>query len=143
MAVAFKHLSEALVPPRKFNPNLPAAVDKVIVKALSKEPDLRYQTVDELVTAFREAVEGAKTPIIKYSTPHGSKAQSKPQAARSVQASPTPPPTPVPLETIWLPTEERPARSGKGWVLLATIAGALVSFFLLFWAVAALLDRLL
>jgi serine/threonine protein kinase len=55
MAVAFKHLSEALVPPRRLNPHLSAAVDKVIVKALSKEPDLRYQTVDELVAAFREA----------------------------------------------------------------------------------------
>ncbi len=143
MAVAFKHLSEALVPPRKLNPNLPAAVNKVIVKALSKEPDLRYQTVDELVAAFREAVEGAKTPAIKYPTSLTLKTSSRPQPTRSAQAIPAPPPTPIPLETIWLPVEESPARGGKGWVLLATIAGALIGFFLIFWTVIALLDKLL
>ncbi len=143
MAVAFKHLSEALVPPRKLNPHLHAAVDKVIVKALSKEPDLRYQTVDELVTAFREAMERAKTPAVKHPTPLSIKTQSKSQPARSTQTTPTPPPTPIPLETIWLPAEESPARGGKGWVLLTTIAGALIGFFLIFWAVIALLDKLL
>jgi serine/threonine protein kinase len=143
MAVAFKHLSEALVPPRKLNPHLPAAVDKVIVKALSKEPDLRYQTIDELVAAFRESVERSKTPAANHQTPLTIKAQSKPQSPRNVQAAPTPPPTPIPLETIWLPAEESPARGGRGWVLLGAIAGALVGFFLIFWAVIALLDMLL
>jgi serine/threonine protein kinase len=141
--VAFKHLSEALVPPRKLNPNLPAAVDRVIAKALSKEPDLRYQTVDELVAAFREAVERAQTPVVKHPTPLTIKTQSKPQPARSTQTTPTPPPTPIPLETIWLPEEASPTRGGKGWVLLATIAGALIGFFLICWVALALLDKLL
>jgi serine/threonine-protein kinase len=143
MAVAFKHLSEALVPPRKFNPTLPAAVDKVIVKALSKEPELRYQTVDELVAAFRESVEGSKTPIIERQPPLMVKSQSKPQPSRNVQTTPTPPPTPIPPEVIWPPAEEGVERGGKRWVLLATIAGALAGFFLIFWAIAALLDKLL
>jgi serine/threonine-protein kinase len=143
MAVAFKHLSEALVPPRKLNPSLPTAVDKVIVKALAKEPNLRYQTIDELVAAFREAVDRATTPTAKHSTPLSIKKQSQSQLTRSAQAIPTPPPTPVPLETIWLPPEESPARGGKGWVLLATIAAGLAGFFLTFWAIIALLDRLL
>ncbi|MFN2269769.1 MAG: serine/threonine-protein kinase [Anaerolineae bacterium] len=139
MAVAFKHVSEALVPPRKFNPSLPPTVDKVIVKALAKEPDLRHQTVDKLVAAFREAVEGTKAPA-KHPTPMTLKSSSK-QAP--VQKAPSPPPASIPLEAIWPPLKESPVKGGKGWTLLATIAGALVGFFLILWAVAALLIGLL
>jgi hypothetical protein len=39
--------------------------------------------------------------------------------------------------------KESPVKGGKGWTLLATIAGALVGFFLILWAVAALLIGLL
>jgi serine/threonine-protein kinase len=143
MAVAFKHLSEVLIPPRKFNPTLPPAVDKVIVKALSKEPDLRYQTVDELVSAFREAVERVKAPKSSASLPINT--LLKPSTA---QKEPTPPPqtsatVPFPLETIWPPVEATPARGGKGWALLGIIIGALVGFSLIFWSIATLLNKLL
>jgi len=39
--------------------------------------------------------------------------------------------------------EESPPRGGKWWALVATTAGALIGFFLIFWAVAALLHKLL
>jgi serine/threonine-protein kinase len=143
MAVAFKHLSEALVPPRKLNPNLAATVDKVVVKALAKEPDLRYQTVGELVATFQEAMDGATMPVTKHPTPLMIKTPSKPQPAQSAQAPPSSPPTPIPLETIWPPAEESPTRGGKGWALLAIIAGALIGFSLIFWAMTALVDKLL
>jgi serine/threonine protein kinase len=38
--------------PRKFLPALPAAVFRIIEKAMAKEPDERYQTADELLHAF-------------------------------------------------------------------------------------------
>ncbi len=38
--------------PRKFLPALPAAVFRIIEKAMAKEPDDRYQTADELLHAF-------------------------------------------------------------------------------------------
>lgn len=143
MAVAFKHLSEALVPPRSFNPSLPSAVDKVIVKALAKEPDLRYQTVNELIAAFREAVERTKIPT-KHPTPPAIKTSSQPlPASQQAQTPPSPPPTSIPLEAIWPPVEESPSQGGKWWALVATTAGALIGFFLIFWAVAALLHKLL
>jgi serine/threonine protein kinase len=142
MAVAFKHLSEVLIPPRKLNPSLPPPVDKVIVKALAKEPGLRYQTVEELVAAFREAVEGTKAPT-KHPTPITLKTPSQPSSVQCEESPSSPPPAPFPLETIWPPPGESPARGGRGWVLLVTIAGALVGFFLTFWAIATLLDKLL
>jgi basic membrane lipoprotein Med (substrate-binding protein (PBP1-ABC) superfamily)/ABC-type phosphate/phosphonate transport system substrate-binding protein len=60
LAVVLKHVTEPLRMPRLVNPNIPEAVELVILKALAKEPDDRYQTVGELATALRNAVEDAQ-----------------------------------------------------------------------------------
>jgi len=56
VAVIFKHIEEPLPPPRGLNPNLPQAVEDVIVKALAKEPQDRYATAGELVRALQAAI---------------------------------------------------------------------------------------
>ncbi|MBN1218007.1 MAG: protein kinase [Anaerolineae bacterium] len=56
-AVIMKHINEALPMPRKINPNIPEAVERVILKAMSKEPDDRFQTAGEMAKALRNAVE--------------------------------------------------------------------------------------
>ncbi|MDT7541227.1 MAG: eukaryotic-like serine/threonine-protein kinase [Acidobacteriota bacterium] len=42
-------------PPSKFNPSLPRSLDRVVLKALAKRPEDRYQSADEFVSALREA----------------------------------------------------------------------------------------
>ncbi len=42
MAVILKHVNDPLPPPRKFDPTLPEAVERVILKAMAKEPTDRY-----------------------------------------------------------------------------------------------------
>ncbi|MEE8391656.1 MAG: serine/threonine-protein kinase, partial [Anaerolineae bacterium] len=49
IAVALKHLNETPTPPRVLNPDLPLAVNQVIIKALIKDRELRYQSAHELV----------------------------------------------------------------------------------------------
>jgi len=144
MAVAFKHLSEPLTPPRMINPNLPPALDRVIVKALAKNRDLRYGSVDELVAAFREAMERGTTGQASETTTIVAEALRQASIARGVQTRPTPPPEPIPLEAIWpSEPEERPGRGGSGWALLAVIVGTLIGSFLLFWGLAVGLNALL
>jgi len=144
MAVAFKHLSEPLIPPRTINPSLSPAVDRVIGKALAKNRDLRYGSVDEFVSAFREAVERGTIDRTSETTAIVAEALRHPTIARGVQVRPTPPPAPIPLEVIWpSEPEESPRRGGSGWALLATIAGALIGSFILFWGLAAGLNALL
>ena len=58
-AVVMKHISEPLPLPRTIRPDLPEAVERVILKALAKDPADRYQSMRDLVTAFDQAVQTA------------------------------------------------------------------------------------
>jgi eukaryotic-like serine/threonine-protein kinase len=48
VAVAYQHVREDPRPPSSVNPNIPPALDAVILKALSKNPANRYQSAAEL-----------------------------------------------------------------------------------------------
>jgi|GEM_PF-3588630 len=56
MAVLFKHIQEPLPAPRSLNPNLPPAVEQVIVKALSKNRTERFPTGAALSAALNAAL---------------------------------------------------------------------------------------
>lgn len=56
MGVIMKHLSDPLPPPGQINQTIPKAVEAVVLKALSKAPEDRYQTAATMATALQEAV---------------------------------------------------------------------------------------
>ena len=56
VSVALKHMQEDPVPPIEENKNLPEAVNKIILKALKKDPMLRYQTATELLQDLKMAL---------------------------------------------------------------------------------------
>lgn len=53
-AIMVKHLHDPLPPPRTFNPELPFAMESVILKALAKAPDDRFPTGQAMVQAMRK-----------------------------------------------------------------------------------------
>jgi len=57
MAVIFKHIHDPLPLPGQQVPGLPEPVERVILKALAKNPDDRYATAIELVDSLQSAVE--------------------------------------------------------------------------------------
>jgi serine/threonine-protein kinase len=65
MAVVIKHLTAPLPLPRHVNPGILEPVERVILKALSKDPADRYQTAGEMVEALRWVVEEAETPLVE------------------------------------------------------------------------------
>ncbi len=56
VSVALKHMQEDPVPPIEENTNLPEAVNKIILKALKKDPILRYQTSTEMLRDLKMAL---------------------------------------------------------------------------------------
>jgi len=52
MAVLIKQATEPLPSPRRFVPNLPDAVEKVLIKALEKQPENRYQSMKEFMALW-------------------------------------------------------------------------------------------
>jgi serine/threonine protein kinase/beta-lactam-binding protein with PASTA domain len=46
--IAMKHLSKAPTPPSQLRPELPHDLDLVVMRALAKDPEERYQTADEM-----------------------------------------------------------------------------------------------
>jgi eukaryotic-like serine/threonine-protein kinase len=48
VAVAYKHVREDPVPPTQANPAVPPGFEAIVMTALAKDPNLRYQTADDL-----------------------------------------------------------------------------------------------
>src|SRR5262249_32949315 len=48
LEIAMKHLSEIPRPPSRLRPEIPPDLDRVVVRALAKNPDERYQSAQEM-----------------------------------------------------------------------------------------------
>ncbi len=57
LAVLFKHISDPLPPPSVVKPDIRPAIEKVILKALAKDPRDRFDTAAEFVAAWERALE--------------------------------------------------------------------------------------
>ena len=60
LAVLFKHISDPLPLPSRVKPDIPEAIENVILKALAKDPKDRFATASEFVTAWKQALEEVK-----------------------------------------------------------------------------------
>ena len=56
VSVALKHMQEEPVPPIEVNPNVPSAVNDIIMKALRKDTNLRYQNATAMLMDLRRAL---------------------------------------------------------------------------------------
>ncbi len=68
-AVILKHITAPLPSPRSLRPDLPEAVERVILKALAKDPAHRYQTAGEMGRALQEALRSRKTAPLRPRLP--------------------------------------------------------------------------
>jgi serine/threonine protein kinase len=59
LAILMKHLRDPLPLPRQVNPDIPEPLERVVLKALAKGPEDRYQSAEEMAQALRTAVEAS------------------------------------------------------------------------------------
>ena len=65
VSVALKHMQEEPVEPIQLNPNMPKAVNKIIMKALKKDPTLRYQSSTEMLRDLKEALKNPNGDFVE------------------------------------------------------------------------------
>ncbi len=61
LAVILKHVSDPLPLPSMLKPDIPESIEKVILKALAKEPDDRYANTTEFLAAWKRALQDKDT----------------------------------------------------------------------------------
>jgi beta-lactam-binding protein with PASTA domain/predicted Ser/Thr protein kinase len=77
--IAMKHLSAAPKPPSKLRPDIPPELDMVILRALAKDPDDRYQSADEMEADLERVARGA--PVAAATVDSATQVLRKPAAA--------------------------------------------------------------
>jgi beta-lactam-binding protein with PASTA domain len=137
--IAMKHLSQVPEPPSKLRPDVPHDLDAIVMRALAKDPDQRYESAEEMdadlarvargVAVARET-EDAMTQVL--SGAGVASAQTMIQRPRSAVAPPPVPPA-YRRPNAYYDYEEPPrGRSVWPWLLALglIIAGAIGGWFL-------------
>jgi serine/threonine-protein kinase len=66
VSVAYKHVREEPVPPSQRNSDVPAGLEQIVMSALAKDPDQRYQSADDMradLLRFRRGRPLAAAPV--------------------------------------------------------------------------------
>ncbi|HZT94693.1 MAG TPA: Stk1 family PASTA domain-containing Ser/Thr kinase [Gaiellaceae bacterium] len=140
--IAMKHLSNAPKPPSKLRPDVPRELDMVVMRALAKNPDDRYQSADEMEADLERVARGARVSAATVDT--ATQVLRRPAAAEAGAATsatmiaPSPSePTRVAPPAVLVEEEELEERGGPerplwpwliavGFVVAAAVAGFFV-----------------
>lgn len=68
ISVALKHLKEEVTPPSTTNPRINKGLESIIMKALQKTPENRYQTATELIEDLNKIIENPDVNLPLYVT---------------------------------------------------------------------------
>ncbi|MCA9932680.1 MAG: serine/threonine protein kinase [Ardenticatenaceae bacterium] len=63
LAILMKHVNDPLPLPRQLNPVIPPSFERIVLKALAKEPDERYQSAMEMAEALQQAAAEAEVSV--------------------------------------------------------------------------------
>ena len=132
VGIMLKQVNGPLPRPSQFVPDLPVEVENVLLKALERQPQNRYQTMSEFVTALETLVFGQTLPFaVKVEESQAGKTLLASGMPGPVTRPPTPPeglaskPASGPGSAIQAPPEGHPQgtpKKGLRWVLLAGLA---------------------
>jgi serine/threonine protein kinase len=71
MSIVFKHINEQAKPPRSLNPYLPEAVERIIQKAMAKDPTKRYASAQEMLVDVQKAASTVKSTSTEIASATG------------------------------------------------------------------------
>jgi eukaryotic-like serine/threonine-protein kinase len=125
--IAMKHLNDAPRPPSARVPGIPADLDRIVMRALAKDPQDRYRSAEELDSDLARVEAGL--PIARETTDAatailaGTAATAATQTLRRPpQAPPAPPRRPPPYDPYARPPRRK--RSIVPWIFVALLLTA-------------------
>ena len=116
VAVAYQHVREEPPRPSDINPQVPKSLEAVVLKAMAKDPDQRYQTADELGRDLRRLLAG-QVPVVQA---EDESTRLIPVAAGASAAAAAGPPSATDLE----PSYREPGRLDPSTIAIGVLAGA-------------------
>jgi eukaryotic-like serine/threonine-protein kinase len=134
--IAMKHLNELPKPPSKIRPEIPAELDQVVLRALAKAPEDRYQTAEEFAEDLHrveaglplapETSDAATALLAAPAAAIGGTTQVLPGDATQIAPPPVPPVRrPPPYEPGYRYDEPPPKRRRwVPWLLVALLLAA-------------------
>lgn len=71
VAVAYQHVREEAAPPSSYDPEVRPEVDAIVLKALAKERDYRYQSADEMRDDIERFLDGLPVAAAQQAAAYG------------------------------------------------------------------------
>ena len=69
VAIAIKHIQEALPSPRDYVTEIPVSVEQIVLKCCQKSPDRRYQTMADLIADLKKSLISPEEDFVKMVSP--------------------------------------------------------------------------
>src|SRR5438128_1319731 len=140
VAIAFKQVSAQPRAPSELNPAVPASLDAVVLRALAKDPSLRFTDADEFIAVLQQ--ERAALPASTGAVVAARATGSGSSPATGALEAPPPPSQPTGAGALLLASQDgkpsagdKRSRTRRRWVILgivlALLAGAGVALALL------------
>jgi serine/threonine-protein kinase len=120
VSVAYQHVREAPVPPSQLDPEITPEIDAVVLKALAKDPNDRYQTAGEMKADIARLLSGEQTTAQRTTAVVPMAAGAMAANAYDTPTHVAGPPTVLPPEEVEEGEyeEEEPQKSRVGLAIL-------------------------
>ncbi len=135
LSLALKHINEEPIPPRRYAPTLPEAVEALVLRALAKMPQERFASGQAMIEALRLAWSAGTTPPgSKESPPPPPPPPHQPTPPAAAVRPAAPPPTSAPPPAAAPPSAPPAAAPAapiplwkRGWIIATVLVACVLA----------------
>src|SRR6185312_11741213 len=119
VAIAYQHVRENPIPPSRVDPELPDWADPIVLRAMEKDPNDRYQSAADMRSDIQRALSGYPVSAPMHQDPYATGTRRMGQATQMAGATSAIPPYRYGEDQQGQDYGEPPRRRAWPWVLAA------------------------